>query len=221
MGNGASSSQGRHGASRKPIGRLATVDHTKDNNPSADQAAPHEVNGKFLDPRFRLQKNSSFQRSFHSMIASSTDLASFIANAEFLLVHSDACKDGKIVRNYYCFYYFSKALQKISDVSSILNACLSRHIFRKGRKMFDLARSQLVEDILASVAIQTQEDSVSRDRFLVILTYTYAYVAKDESFLKANTKRSPLGRSILNRSTSGLFQPAAGIKDQANDLSID
>lgn len=75
--------------------------------------------------------------------------------------------------------------------------------------MFDLARSQLVEDILASITMQTQKDYVSRDRFVVVLTYTFAYVVKDESFLKANTKRSTLGRPILNRSSSGLIQPTA------------
>lgn len=87
--------------------------------------------------------------------------------------------------------------------------------------MIDLARSQLVEEILVSVANQTQDEHISRDRFVVILTYTYAYVVKDESFLKANTKRSPLVKSILNRSSSALFQPNIGVQSQSKDPSID
>ena len=87
--------------------------------------------------------------------------------------------------------------------------------------MIDLARSELVEDILASVQKQNKSDFISRDRFIVILTYTYAYVVKDESFLMANTKRSPLGNSILGRSNSGLFQSTSRVGNLPKEPSAD
>ena len=99
MGTGASLSQTSmvrsKGIAHKA--RLVTVENTKDISPS-DQANSHEVNGKYLGPQFRHLKSSSIQRSFHSLISSSSDLSSFLANAEFLLQHTGACKEGKIVR---------------------------------------------------------------------------------------------------------------------------